>query len=58
MKISSYNSDNTSEPQEKIVINDKNNDVVNLNKYDQQEEKKKNKVKNRYRYFWPGISDK
>jgi len=56
MKINSYDFDNMSKEKDKIAINDKNNDVVNLNNYDLEEKNKINKKK--HRFFWPNISDK
>ncbi len=55
MKINSYNFENNSN-KKSIAVNDKNNDVVNLRNYDQEE--KNTKLKKKHRFFWPNISDK
>ena len=56
MKISAYDFDNMNKLKKTIAINDKNNDVVNLSNYDQEEKNTKNK--NKTRFFWPNITDK
>ena len=54
MKINSYDFDNLDKEKNVIAVNDKNNDIVDLSKYDKVD--KNNKKKNHF--FWPQDSDK
>jgi predicted Zn finger-like uncharacterized protein len=55
MKINSHDFEKINNQKDNIAVNDINNDVVNLNNYDQ--EAKNNKKKKKHTFFWPESSD-